>query len=65
MIEQDQKILLLNPLLFGDDMVLAAESAKQLQFLVTEFGRVCRGRRLRVNMDKCKFMVVGRKGVSP
>ena len=45
---------LLSQLLLGDNMALVAESAKQLQCLVTEFGRVCKGRKLRVNVKKAR-----------
>ena len=42
----------LRRLLFADDAALMAESAV--------FGRVCERRKLRVNVDKSKVMVVGR-----
>ena len=45
-------------LLFADDTALVAESAEQLQCLVREFGRVCKRRKLRVNVDKSKVMSV-------
>ena len=50
---------LLSQLLFADDTALVAESAEQLQCLVSEFGRVCDRRKLRVNVDKSKVMIVG------
>ena len=50
---------LLSQLLFADDTALVAESAEQLQCLVREFGRVCERRKLRVNVDKSKVMIVG------
>merc|ERR1711875_161267 len=49
----------LSQLLFADDTALVAESAEQLQCLVSEFGRVCERRKLRVNVDKSEVMVVG------
>merc|ERR1712002_202066 len=49
----------LSQLLFADDTALVAESADQLQCLVKEFGRVCKRRKLRVNVDKSKVMSVG------
>ena len=48
----------LSQLLFADDTALVAESAEQLQCLVSEFGRVCKRRKLRVNVDKSKVMSV-------
>ena len=50
---------MLSQLLFADDTALVAESAEQLQCLVSEFGRVCERRKLRVNVDKSKVMIVG------
>ena len=35
----------------ADDTALEAESAEQLQCLVTEVGRVCERRKLRVNVE--------------
>ena len=46
-------------LLFADDTALVAESAEQQQCLVREFGRVCKRRKLRVNVDKSKVMSAG------
>ena len=37
-------------LLFADDTVLVADSKKKLERLVEEFGRVCRRRKLKVNV---------------
>ena len=51
---------ILSQLLFADDTALVAESAEQLQCLVREFGEVCERRKLRVNVDKSKIMVVGK-----
>ena len=44
----------LNQLLFGDDTVVVADSEKKLCQLVTECGRVCKRRKLRVNVGKNK-----------
>ena len=46
----------LNQLLFVDDTVVVADSEKKLCQLVTEFGRVCERRMLRVNVGKSKVM---------
>ena len=42
----------LNQLLFADDTVVVADSERKLCQLVTEFGRVCERRKLRVNVGK-------------
>ena len=42
--------------LFADDTVVVADSERKLCQLVTEFGRVCERRKLRVNLGKSKFM---------
>ena len=46
----------LNQLLFADDTVVVADFEKKLCQLVTEFGRVCERRKLRVNVGKSKVM---------
>ena len=46
----------LNQLLFADDTVVVADSERRLCQLVTEFGRVCERRKLRVNVGKSKVM---------
>ena len=46
----------LNQLLFADDAVVVADSERKLCQLVTEFGRVCERRKLRVNVGKSKVM---------
>ena len=46
----------LNQLLFADDTVVVADSEKKLCQLVTEFGRVCERRKLRMNVVKIKVM---------
>ena len=45
-----------NKLLFADDTVVVADSERKLWQLVTEFGRVCERRKLRVNVGKSKVM---------
>ena len=46
----------LNQLLFADGAVVVADSERKLCQLVTEFGRVCERRKLRVNVGKSKVM---------
>ena len=46
----------LNQLLFVDDTVVVADSERKLCQLVTEFGRVCERRKLRVNVGKSKVI---------
>ena len=46
----------LNQLLFADDTVIVADSEEKLCQLVNEFGRVCKRRKLRVNVGKSKVM---------
>ena len=46
----------LNQMLFADDTVVVADSERKLCQLVTEFGRVCERRKLRVNVGKSKVM---------
>ena len=50
----------LNQLLFADDTVFVADSEEKLQRLVTEFGRVCERRKLRINVGKSKVMKCSR-----
>ena len=40
----------INQLLFADDTALVADSEEKLGRLVSEFGRVCERRKLRVNV---------------
>ena len=47
-------------MLFADDTALVAESEQKLCRLVTEFGRVCERRKLRVNVCKRKLMMCSR-----
>ena len=44
----------INQLLFADDTALVADSELKLCRLVSEFGRVCERRKLRVNEGKSK-----------
>ena len=46
----------INQLLFADDSALLTDSEKKLCRLVSEFGRVCGRRKLRVNVGKSKVM---------
>ena len=46
----------LNQLLFVDNTVVVADSERKLCQLVTEFGRACERRKLRVNAGKSKVM---------
>ena len=50
-------------LLFADDTVLVANSKKKLERLVEKFGRVCRRRKLKVNLAKSKVMRSARDGM--
>ena len=43
-------------LLFADDTALVADSKEKLCRLVSEFGRVCERRKLRVNVCKSKVI---------
>jgi hypothetical protein len=45
-------------LLYADDLALCSESEEGLQRLVEGFGRVCKRRGLKVNVDKSKVMVM-------
>ena len=51
----------INQLLFADDRALVADTEK-LDRLVSEFGRVCERRKLRVNVGKSKVMRCSRYG---
>ena len=46
----------INQLLFPDDTALVADSEEKLCGLVSEFGKVCERRKLRVNVGKSKVM---------
>ena len=52
----------INQLLFADDTALVADSEEMLCRLVSEFGRVCERRKLRVNVGKSKVMRCSRYG---
>ena len=52
----------INQLLFTDDTALVADSEDKLCRLVSEFGRVCERRKLRVNVGKSKVMRCSRYG---
>ena len=46
----------INQLLFADDTAQVADSEEKLCRLVSEFGKVCERRKLRVNVGKSKVM---------
>ena len=46
----------INQQVFADNTALVADSEEKLCILVGEFGRVCNGRKLRVNVGKSKVM---------
>ena len=48
----------INHLLFADDAALVADSEEKLCRLVSEFGRVCERRKLRVNVGKNNVLEV-------
>ena len=52
----------INQLLFADNTVVVADSEKKLRQLVSEFGKVCKRRKLRVNVGTSKVMRCTRKG---
>ena len=52
----------IHQLLFADDTALVAHSDEKLCRLVSEFGRVCERRKLRVNVGKSKVMRCSRYG---
>ncbi|XP_068229349.1 uncharacterized protein [Palaemon carinicauda] len=45
-----------NQLLFADDTILVTDSEEKLGRLVTEFGRVCERRKLRINVGQSMVM---------
>ncbi len=51
-----------NHLLFADDTALVAGSEEDLKRLVEEFGSVCAGRKLRVNVGKSKVVRYAMEG---
>ena len=52
----------INQLLFADDTALVADSAEKFCRLVSEFGRTCERRKLRVNVGKSQIMRCSRYG---
>ena len=52
----------INQLLFADDTALVADSEEKLCRLVSEVGRVCERRKMRVNVGKSKVMRCSRYG---
>ena len=52
----------INQVLFADDTALVADSEEKLCRLVSEFGRVCERRKLRVNVGMSKVMRCSRYG---
>ena len=52
----------INQLLFADDTALVTDSGEKLSRLVSEFGRVCERRKLRVNLGKSEVMRCSRYG---
>ena len=52
----------ISQLLFTDDTALVADSEEKLGRLVSEFGRVCERRKLRVIVGKSKVMRCSRYG---
>ena len=52
----------INQRLFADDTALVAEPEEKLCRLVSEFGRVCERRKLRVNVGKSKVIKCSRYG---
>ena len=52
----------INQLLYADDTALVADSEEKLCRLVSEFGRVCKRRKFRVNVGKSKVMRCSRYG---
>ena len=52
----------INKLLFADDTALVADSEEKLCIRVSDFGRVCEIRKLRVNVGKSKVMRCSRYG---
>ena len=47
---------------FGDDNVLLGDDDKKLQRLLNEFRRVCKKKKLTVNVEKRKVMKVSKTG---
>ena len=56
LIDESENEWEMNQLLFADDTVIVDDSEEKLSLLVSEFGRVCKRRKLRVNVGKSKVM---------
>ena len=52
----------INQLLYADDTALVADSEEMRRTLVSEFGRACERRKLRVNVGKSKVIRCSRYG---
>ena len=63
MFDRDHIEGLLSQQILAEDTELLAESAKQLNCLVTEFKRACDRTNMRVNEEKSKATVMGRAGI--
>ena len=63
LVEEDGRRWELSQLLFADDTVLMADAEEKLCQIVSEFGKVCERRKLRVNVDKSNVMRCNRNGV--
>merc|ERR1712082_140035 len=61
----NRQIWTINQLLFADDTALVADSERTLQQLVTEFDRVCKRRKLKVNVDRSKVLRCSREDPVP
>ena len=53
--------LVLSLLLFADDIVLVAESEKQMQEMLDVVYKYSQKNRFKFNKDKCKIMIFGKK----
>ncbi len=58
--QQSSNSFLNEIILYADDTVLISASEGMLQWIVDEFDRVCRKRKLKVNAGKSKVMVFER-----
>ena len=65
MIDRDQRECLVSLLFLADDTVLVTESTKRLECSVAEFGKVCEGSQLRVNVEKRKLWWSNGRGCTP
>ena len=64
MIHRDHRAWRLTQLVFAEDTGVVAESAEQLQCLVTELERVCETSKLRLKKRKSNVVIVGREEVA-